>query len=81
MKTIKLAFLPFLNCAVAMAISALAAHAVELPFDRTCSVFHDNDDHRDVYTEEYLMALAHKNELQANAGLGDTPLLETHPKS
>ena len=29
-----------------------------LPFDRTCPVFHDNDDHRDVYTEEYLMALA-----------------------
>jgi inosine-uridine nucleoside N-ribohydrolase len=42
---------------------ALAA-AVELPFDRACPVFHDNDDHRDVYTEEYLMALAHLGEIR-----------------
>jgi hypothetical protein len=40
------------------------APAVELPFDRTCPVFHDNDDHRDVYTEEYLMALAHLGEIR-----------------
>lgn len=38
--------------------------AVELPFDRACPVFHDNDDHRDVYTEEFLMALAHLGEIK-----------------
>jgi inosine-uridine nucleoside N-ribohydrolase len=40
------------------------AAPVKLPFDRTCPVFHDNDDHRDVYTEEYLMALAHLGEIR-----------------
>jgi inosine-uridine nucleoside N-ribohydrolase len=38
--------------------------AVELPFDRTCPLFYDNDDHRDVYTDEYLMALAHLGEIK-----------------
>lgn len=38
--------------------------AAVLPFDPTCPVFHDNDDHRDVYTEEYLMAVAHLGKLK-----------------
>lgn len=32
---------------------------VELPFGRHNPVIYDNDDHRDVYTDEYLLALAH----------------------
>lgn len=53
-------------CAVSITISAATAPAaaVDLPFDRNCPVFHDNDDHRDVYTEEYLMALAHLGEIR-----------------
>jgi inosine-uridine nucleoside N-ribohydrolase len=50
--------------ATAFAALALNAAAVDLPFDRTCPIFHDNDDHRDVYTEEYLMALAHLGEIK-----------------
>lgn len=52
-------------------VSFACALAVELPFDRSCPVFHDNDDHRDVYTEEYLMALAHLGEVRL-AGLTTT---------
>ncbi len=39
-------------------------NAAELPFDRTCPVFYDNDDHRDVYTDEYLLALAHLGDIE-----------------
>ena len=31
---------------------------ITLPYDATCPVVYDNDDHRDVYTDEYLYALA-----------------------
>lgn len=30
-----------------------------LPFDHSCPVLYDNDDHRDVYTDELLLALSH----------------------
>ncbi len=39
-------------------------HAAELPCDRTCPVFYDNDDRRDVYTDEYLLALAHLGDIE-----------------
>ncbi|MFC1718513.1 hypothetical protein ACFL6S_32960 [Candidatus Poribacteria bacterium] len=39
--------------------AATIAAPVGLPFDHTSPVFYDNDDHRDVYTDEYLMSLAH----------------------
>ncbi len=45
-------------------VSRWLTTAVELPFDRTCPVFYDNDDHRDVYTDEFLMALAHLGEIR-----------------
>lgn len=48
---------------VMTAVSAATSPA-PFPFDRACPVFHDNDDHRDVYTEEYLMALAHLGKLK-----------------
>jgi hypothetical protein len=38
--------------------------AAELPFDRGCPIFYDNDDHRDVYTDEYLLALAHLGDIE-----------------
>ena len=42
-------------------------NAVILPYDRTCPVIYDNDDHRDVYTDEYLFALASSGDIE----LGD----------
>ncbi len=36
---------------------------VVLPYDATCPVVYDNDDHRDVYTDEYLYALASAGEI------------------
>ena len=46
-------FLPFF-------ITVLACNDIEtrLPFNKSCPVIFDNDDPRDTYTEEYLMALA-----------------------
>lgn len=35
-----------------------------LPLPRHCIVIYDNDDHRDVYTDEYLMALSGVGEIQ-----------------
>ena len=32
--------------------------AVTLPYDNTCPVIYDNDDHDDMYTDEYLLSLA-----------------------
>lgn len=37
---------------------------VSLPYDRSNPVVYDNDDHRDAYTDEYLMALASAGEIQ-----------------
>lgn len=48
----------------ATALAAVTVRAVDLPFDHACPVFYDNDDHRDVYTDEYLMALAHLGEIR-----------------
>ncbi len=44
-----------------------SAFAVDLPYDNRCPVIHDNDDHRDVYTDEYLMALAHRGDIDLKA--------------
>jgi|GEM_PF-1337253 len=38
-----------------------------LPFDNVSSVIYDNDDHRDVYTDEFLMALSHLGEIDLKA--------------
>lgn len=48
----------------AIPADAATPDARTFPFDRFCPVFYDNDDHRDVYTDEYLMALAHLGELR-----------------
>lgn len=37
---------------------------MRLPYDNTCPVIHDNDTVIDVYTEEYLMALASTGDIQ-----------------
>lgn len=55
---------PLTLLAAILGLSPFALPAVDLPFDRSCPVFHDNDDHRDVYTEEYLMALADQGEIR-----------------
>lgn len=47
-----------------VALTAMNGQAVDLPFDHSCSVFYDNDDHRDVYTDEYLLALAHLGDIR-----------------
>lgn len=44
-------------------ILTATTYAVDLPFDKTCPVVYDNDDHRDVYTDEFLLALAHLGEI------------------
>lgn len=54
----------FVLVAAFVAAAAPAAHAVELPFGRACAVSYDNDDHRDVYTGEYLTALAHIGDIK-----------------
>lgn len=38
--------------------SALEVQALSLPYDNTCPVVYDNDDHDDMYTDEYLLSLA-----------------------
>lgn len=43
---------------ILIALSAMASRAVELPYDNTNSVIYDNDTTVDVYTDDYLMALA-----------------------
>jgi hypothetical protein len=50
--------------AALVAAAIPAAHAVELPFRRGCPAFYDNDDHRDVYTDEYLLTLAHLGDIK-----------------
>jgi hypothetical protein len=37
---------------------------MQLPYDRTCPVIHDNDTVIDVYTEDYLMALASAGDIR-----------------
>lgn len=36
---------------------------IDLPFHTVTTVIYDNDDHRDVYTDEYLIALSHLGEI------------------
>lgn len=36
---------------------------IKLPFDQTNPIIYDNDDHRDMYTDEYLFALASAREV------------------
>ena len=43
---------------VLLTSSASAKAAGRVPYDRANPVIYDNDGHRDVYTLEYLMALA-----------------------
>jgi hypothetical protein len=38
--------------------SAQESPAFSLPYDSTCPVIYDNDDHDDMYTDEYLLSLA-----------------------
>ena len=38
-----------------------------LPLDNPSFVVHDNDDHRDVYTDEYLLALSHLGDIELSA--------------
>ena len=40
-------------------MSSSSTEAVDtIPFDKNCPVIYDNDDHRDMYTDEYLFSLA-----------------------
>lgn len=44
-----------------------------LPYDYTCPVIYDNDDHRDVYTDEYLLALASAGEIELRGMITSYP--------
>lgn len=53
-----------LFCLAFVSFPGYAQQPAALPFDEVSRVIYDNDDHRDVYTDEYLIALAHLGELQ-----------------
>jgi hypothetical protein len=44
--------------ALALPASLQEVCAISLPYDNTCPVIYDNDDHDDMYTDEYLLSLA-----------------------
>lgn len=48
---------------VCFTISGKAQNSTILPLQKKCPVICDNDDHRDVYTDEYLMALSSLGEI------------------
>ena len=45
----------------------------KLPYGKDCPVVYDNDDHRDVYTDEYLMALASAGDIMLEGILTSYP--------
>ena len=49
------------------------ARKVSLPYDRSCPVIYDNDDHRDTYTDEFLLALASAGEIDLRGIITTTP--------
>jgi inosine-uridine nucleoside N-ribohydrolase len=49
---------------ILFAFSLYSQSIIELPFTNVTSVIYDNDDHRDVYTDEYLIALSHLGEIE-----------------
>lgn len=52
-------WLPALGVVFAYWTSSSSTEVVDtIPFDNSCPVIYDNDDHRDMYTDEYLFALA-----------------------
>lgn len=57
----------FLIAALLYVLAGPAAPGAELPWTTFSAVVCDNDDHRDVYTDEYLMALAHNGEIKLHA--------------
>lgn len=48
----------FISCLSLSAAKHCNSQTTKIPFDSTNPVFYDNDDHRDVYTDEYLLSLA-----------------------
>ncbi|MBD3275318.1 MAG: hypothetical protein GF372_08415 [Candidatus Marinimicrobia bacterium] len=61
MKSLKIFLLLLLG------ISFSIMDAAELPFDSSCPVIVDNDDHRDVYTDEYMLALDYIGDIDLKA--------------
>ena len=53
--------LTMFNCVTALPKGADSPH--ELPIYKDCPVIYDNDDHRDVYTDEYLLSLSSLGEI------------------
>ncbi len=49
------------------------ARRVSLPYDRSCPVVYDNDDHRDTYADEFLLALASAGEIDLRGMITTTP--------
>lgn len=50
----------------------LKSPKVELPYDKSCPVIYDNDSAEDMYTDEYLMALASAGEISLRGIIGSS---------
>lgn len=57
----------FIILSILIALPLAAQPLKSLPFVNAAAIIYDNDDHRDVYTDEYLLALAHLGEINLAA--------------
>jgi hypothetical protein len=56
---------------ISLALTFLSAK-VELPYDKSCPVVYDNDSAEDMYTDEYLMALASAGDISLRGIIGSS---------